>query len=242
MKLLSDKGSEFIVYSDEDYVYKLFRKDYKLKHKAKEELEYMSSIRTKRILMPTSLIIKDGELRGYKMPYIKGKSNILDAKMEDLIQELRIVDEDIKLLSKALIRLMDINLENTIFNGELYLIDPGNYFLNDIKDLISYLTIIGQNTTNKKEIIELWNYDKLNKLLDELLFINNNEVDFYLLRKIIEFFNCERTKIGAKFNLSILETHFDRTLTVREAINKFIKKHIKIDEQEKQIFLSLIKK
>ncbi len=242
MKLLSDKGSEFIVYSDEDYVYKLFRKDYKLKHKTKEELEYMSSIRTKRILMPTSLIMEDNELKGYKMPYIRGSMDILDSLMGELIDELHIIDGDIELLSASLVRLMDINKGNTIFNSRLYLVDPGNYFINDIKDLLPYIENKEPTQKEKIELIEAWNYDKLNKLLDELLFINNDDIDFYLLRKIIEFFNQERAKTGVKFNLSIIETYFDRTLTVREAINKFIKKHIKIDEQEKQIFLSLIKK
>lgn len=176
------------------------------------------------------------------MPYIRGSMDILDSLMGELIDELHIIDGDIELLSASLVRLMDINKENTIFNSRLYLVDPGNYFINDIKDLLPYIENKEPTQKEKIELIEAWNYDKLNKLLDELLFINNDDIDFYLLRKIIEFFNQERAKTGVKFNLSIIETYFDRTLTVREAINKFIKKHIKIDEQEKQIFLSLIKK
>ncbi len=242
MEILSTKGSEFIVYNDENTVYKIYRKDYKLSHKTKEELEYMSSLKTKRILMPSSLIIIDGKLNGYKMPYVKGKKNILDTKMIDLIHELHIIDEDIKLLSKALIRLLDINRENTIFNGKLYLIDPGNYLINDIKALLPYLENENPNIIEIIEIIEAWNYDKLNKLLDELLFINNDEIDYYLLRKIIEFFSIERNKKGVKFNLSIFETYFDTSLTIRESISKFIKEYIKIDEEEKKIFLSLVLK
>lgn len=242
MELLSTKGSEFKVYNDESFAYKIFRKDYKLDHKTKEELEYLSSIETKRILMPCSLIIKDCELKGYKMPYIKGKVNILDAKMIDLINELHILDEDIKLLSQALVRLIDINSENTIFNGRLYLIDPGNYFINDIRALLPYIGNRKLNDTEKLELIESWNYDKLNKLLDELLFIHNEEIDIYLLRKIIEFFNSERMKNGTKFNLSIFEMYFDTSLTIRESINKFIKEHIKTDEKERQMILSLMQK
>ena len=43
------------------------------------------------------------------MPYIKGGMDILDSPMEALISELHIIDEDIKLLNRSLIWLMDIN-------------------------------------------------------------------------------------------------------------------------------------
>lgn len=242
MKLLSDIGTEFVVYADDNYVYKIFRKDYKLSHKTPQELEFLASLKTTRILMPSSLIMEDNELKGYKMPYIKGNMDILDTPMGELIDELHLIDEDIKLLSNSLVRLMDINKENTIFNGKLYLIDPGNYFINDIKALLPYIGNKEPIPEEKIELIEAWNYDKLNKLLDELLFINNDEIDFYLLRKIIEFFNQERAKKRLKSNFDIFELYFDKSLSVRESINKFIKEYIKIDEKERQMILSLILK
>lgn len=242
MKLLSDIGTEFVVYADDNYVYKIFRKDYKLSHKTPQELEFLASLKTTRILMPSSLIMEDNELKGYKMPYIKGNMDILDTPMGELIDELHLIDEDIKLLSNSLVRLMDINKENTIFNGKLYLIDPGNYFINDIKVLLPYIGNKEPTPEEKIELIEAWNYDKLNKLLDELLFINNDEIDFYLLRKIIEFFNQERAKKRLKSNFDIFELYFDKSLSVRESINKFIKEYIKIDEKERQMILSLILK
>lgn len=242
MKLLSDIGTESVVYANDNYVYKIFRKNYKLGHKTPQELEFLASLKTKRILMPSSLIMKGNELKGYKMPYIKGNMDILDTPMGELIDELHLIDEDIKLLSNSLVRLMDINKENTIFNGKLYLIDPGNYFINDIKALLPYIENKEPTHDEKIELIEAWNYDKLNKLLDELLFINNDEIDFYLLRKIIEFFDQERAKRRLKSNLGIFELYFDKSLTVRESINKFIKEYIKIDEKERQMIISLILK
>lgn len=242
MKLLSDIGTEFVVYANDNYVYKIFRKNYKLGHKTPQELEFLASLKTKRILMPSSLIMKGNELKGYKMPYIKGNRDIFDTPMGELIDELHLIDEDIKLLSNSLVRLMDINKENTIFNGKLYLIDPGNYFINDIKALLPYIGNKEPTHDEKIELIEAWNYDKLNKLLDELLFINNDEIDFYLLRKIIEFFNQERAKKRLKSNFDIFELYFDKSLSVRESINKFIKEYIKIDEKERQMILSLILK
>ena len=39
------------------------------------------------------------------------------------------------------IKEIDINKENSIFNGKLYLIDPANYFINNINDLLIYYNI-----------------------------------------------------------------------------------------------------
>lgn len=63
-----------------------------------------------------------------------------------------------------------------------------------------------------------------------------------MLRKIIEFFSQERVKRKLKSNFDIFGLYFDKSLSVRESINKFIKEYIKTDEKERQIILSLILK
>lgn len=222
LNILSGKGSEVIVYNDDNTVYKIFKKDYKLDHKSIEELSYLSSIKTSRILMPKSLFFESNELVGYTMEYIKGNENILDARMEEIIKELNTTLKDIDILSRLNIRLMDINSENTIFNGKLYLIDLGNYYINNIKDLSFYFQNREVTNEEKQKLIAYWNNDKLNKLMYELLFMNNNDIDFYLLRKIIEFFRNEREKNGLIKDIYIYQRYFDTTLTVRESINKFV--------------------
>lgn len=69
-----------------------------------------------------------------------------------------------------------------------YLIDPGNYYINHIDDLLVYLDYKEPNENEKKNIIKSWNYNKFNRLIEELLFMDNERLDFYLLRKVIEFF------------------------------------------------------
>ena len=91
-----------------------------------------------------------------------------------------------------------------------------------------------------KKIIN-WNYNKLNKLMHELLFMNNSDIDFYLLRKIIEFFEIVRKKDGLIYDAGIYQKYFDKDLTVREAIKKFVSNYIKVDEEEKKMVLSLFK-
>lgn len=239
LSLLSTKGSEVVVYQDDKLVYKIYKKDYQLEHKNEQELEYLSSIHTARILMPKSKLYSNGNLIGYTMEYIEGEKDIYSIPMKSLLNELLIIKNDIEIISKAYIRLIDINKSNMVFNDGLYLIDPGNYFINNIEDLLVYLQNKEITEEDKINIIRNWNYNKINKLICELLFINNPDVDFYLLRKIIEFFDNERNKNNLLFDLKIYQEYFDKDLLVKEAINKFILQNIKIDEEEKQLILSL---
>ena len=233
LELLSEKGSEMTVYNDENFVYKIFKKDYKLSHKSIEELNYLSSTKTLRILMPKALLFSNEELIGYTMSYIKNERDIHSDTMANLLNELMIIKQDIDILNKLCVRLIDINKSNIVYNGKLYLIDPGNYYINNINDLLIYYQNKEITEEEKQNLIINWNYDKINKLMHELLFMNNSDIDFYLLRKIIDFFETERKKDGLIYDASIYQKYFDKDLTVKESINKFIKKHIKVDEEEK---------
>ena len=235
LQLLSQKGSEMTVYNDEEFVYKIFKKDYKLSHKNIEELNNLSCIKTLRILMPKALLFSNEELIGYTMPYIKNERDIHNGTMANLLHELMVIKKDIDILNKLCVRLIDINKSNIVYNGKLYLIDPGNYYINDVNDLLIYYQNNEITEEEKQNIIINWNYNKLNKLMHELLFMNNSDIDFYLLRKIIEFFEIERKKDGLIYDAGIYQKYFDKDLTVREAIKKFVSNYIKVDEEEKKM-------
>lgn len=236
LNLLSNIGSEVVVYNDSDTVYKIYKEDYKLEHKDPEDIKFLSDIVTKRILMPKGLIVKDNQVIGYTMQYISGKKNILDITIEELLKELEIIEEDIEILSNCKVRLIDINRNNCVFNGCLYLVDPGNYYINDLSDLYNYLFDLGYSNL---DIIRQWNYDKVNKLLHELLFMKNQNVDLYMLRKIIEFFNKVKEDKGLLYDYYIYDKYFNHKLTVREAIIDFINNNIIIDLDEKNKIMSL---
>lgn len=247
LELLSEQGSEFTVYNDNDKVYKIFKPNYKLDHKNNYELIYLSSIKTSRILMPKSLITKNGKLIGCSMEYIKNSSNVLNDKMKNFINELIAITKDIELLSKLNVRIIDINKNNVVYNGRLYLIDPGNYYINYIDDLLVYLDCKEPNKKElteqeKKNIIKLWNYNKFNRLIEELLFMGDEKLDFYLLRKVIEFFKKEKQDNNLISDIKILQKYFDSELSVKESINKFVKEYIKIDDNERKLIISLYKK
>lgn len=239
LNLLSNIGSEVVVYNDEKLVYKIFKDNYSFEHKDESSLNLLSSINTSRILMPISLLYEDDKLVGYTMQYIIQGINILEDTLDNLLNELLIIEEDIKRISKLGIRLIDINPSNTIYNGNLYLVDPGNYYINDVNDLLVYYENTELTEEDKEKIILEWNYEKINKLLHQLLFMNNSDIDFYMLRKIIEFFNNEKKKNNSSFELKIYEQYFDKNLKIRDSINKFIKENIVVDEEEKKKILNL---
>lgn len=239
LQLLSTEGSEVLVYHDDYNVYKFFKKDYRLVHKKEKELKFLSSINTSRILMPKKILFNDGNLIGFTMNYIKEEKDIYNDSMKKLLNELVIIAGDIELLSKFYIRLMDINKNNIVYNGKLYLIDPGNYYINNIDDLLVYFEEKKLTDKDKIDVIRKWNYHKINMLLFELLFMNNPDIDFYLLRKIIEFFMYEREKESLLYDINIYQKYFELDIPIKESINKFVEKYIKIDEEERKTVLSL---
>ena len=242
LTLLSARGSEVIVYCDSDYVYKIFKNDYRLKHKSAEELAYLSSFNTSRILMPMSMLYSNKILVGYKMRYIRSKRDIFNDTIDNLLNELLIIREDIELLSDHGIRLIDINKSNIVYNGSLFFVDPGNYYINNINDLLNYYSDKILTEDDKISIIKEWNYDKVNKLICELLFMNNPKIDFYLLIKIIEFFNYERTKIGALYDYNVYKKYFDGDSIISDSIQVFVRKNIKENAEEREKILSLLKR
>ena len=122
-------------------------------------------------------------------------------------------------LSNKKVILLDINANNMIFNGKLYLIDPGNY-------------MVGKDKSYNK--VRQWNYDKINKLIDELLF--SKKFNLYQLRLIVQFFNKERENNHTNYNLDIIKKYFEPSLKIKDGISKFVRYNIKDDPKEKEFF------
>ena len=242
VELLTNIGSEFSVYKSKDKVYKIFKNNYQLGHIDEKSINYLSGIKTNRILMPTSKLYLNNNLIGYEMPYIEDNQSILESNFNTILNELKIINDDVEMLTEYFVRLIDINKENSVFNGKLYLIDPANYFINNITDLLIYYNNEVIDEDKKKSIIKKWNYDKINKLLYEYLFINNSEIDFYALRKIIEFFSTKRKENLMDSDYDIYKYFFNQHISAKEAINYFIKDNIVIDYEEKEKIMSLIRR
>lgn len=267
IEFLSDQGSEFIVYRYLDLVIKIYRNDYQLNHQSLEELNTLKNIRTQRILLPTSTLWNGNhELIGYKMQLITGKKSIDDDSVSAFFEELEVLKRDLDLLCSNSIILRDINLSNIIYNGRIYLIDPGNYLVGELYKIISHANIFSHSIMEslkriiiegdyskvkilidslspeeKQKILIIWNYNKINELIDMLLFSNRTSKDPFKYRQIVQFVMRERERNGFTYNLDVLRMFFNKDLCIGDAIDDFIKKYIKDDPEERKLFLSLYK-
>lgn len=257
LRLLSTQGTETLVYNDETLVYKIFKKDYAFPHKTEDEVTFLSSMPTARILMPKVKLFENGRFVGYTMDYISHPKNIKKASIAYFLEELRILKQDIEVLSKNKVRLLDLNPSNFVYNGGMYFVDAGNYKINDIENMLyhengkTYLadcetqrfTLIEDlDEETKQNAIRKWNYHKVNELLEEILFMHTRGIDFYTLRAIFSFFKNKRKTQGEIFNLPLYETYFDANLPVGEAVKKFVAEHIQINEKEKEALAPLMKR
>lgn len=257
LNLLSTSGSEVVVYNDESLVYKIFRDNYKFTHKTAEQLDYLSSLNTSRILMPMQKLFRNNKLVGFTMRYMPNGKKISTEPMSHLLDELLIIQRDVEIISEAGVRLIDIDKSNHIYNGGIYLIDFGNYKINENKDMFynldgklhfvdndNHCMVPIDNFENPtiQFFIKKWNYSKINSLLYEMLFMDNPNVDFYCLRKSIDFFRWQRKLQGELYDMQFYKQYFDKKLTVGGAVKKFIKENISIDEKEKADIMSLMDK
>lgn len=267
MELLSDKGSEFIVYKYLESVIKLYKKDYQLSHLSLIELNFLKTIITQRILLPTGTVWNSNhELSGYEMPLIRGQRSLEYDSISTFFEELEILKQDLELLCSNLVILRDINLSNTIYNGHLYLVDPGNYLIGEIDKIIAYTNIANPTIAEKlyrilkegsyakikiladslsqserQSLVREWNYDKINKLIDMLLFSKIGSTDPFKYRQIVQFMMQERARKEFIYSLDVLRMYFDTSLSIGDATDNFIKRYIKDDSEERKLFLSLYK-
>lgn len=267
IEFLSDHGSEFIVYKYLDLVIKIYRKDYQLSHLSLGELNTLKNILTQRILLPTGTLWNSNhELIGYRMPYITGEKCIDYDSVSAFFEELEVLKQDLDLLCSNSIILRDVNLSNTIYNGHIYLIDPGNYLVDELDQIIFHANITAPSIMEslkgiiiegdysrvkilidslspeeKQSILRVWNYNKINELIDMLLFSKRSNIDPFKYRQIVQFIMKERDMNGFIYNLDVLKMVFNKDLCIGDAIDDFTKKYIKDDPKERKLFLSLYK-
>ncbi len=125
-----DEGNESTVYEYYNVVLKIYKKFCNKDRLTKEEVEFLRRIRTKRILLPANIIYdQDHSFIGYTLKQILSYSlkSICRMKVKNLKKELELIREDIRILSENGISLEDFHYDNLLFDGNIYLIDPGNY-------------------------------------------------------------------------------------------------------------------
>ena len=173
-----NEGNEAFIFrlgSDVLKIYKPFSRKDRLDN---ETAYFLSKIETKRILLPKSLIYissnepvyfnenellfalksnnKEKEFIGYTAEYKDSISikNLANITIKDFSTEVSYLVEDIKILTQNHISICDLNLSNTLYNGNLFICDPGSYII-DYNHSLSYLEVINNMNLNEYLILEI---------------------------------------------------------------------------------------
>ena len=124
------EGYEGVVYRKKDTAYKIYHEDSKKHCLNYSQIIEFSQIPTQRILMPQNPIVSDeNRLLGYTLPAIDNyqKETMLKQNTEKFIDELFLLERDSKILRTNNIAIWDLMYQNFVYNGSIYLIDPGSY-------------------------------------------------------------------------------------------------------------------
>lgn len=237
LEVVSNSGSECVVYKYQDSAVKLFRKNYPFKHLTLDELLHLKSIKTQRILMPTDIIFDEyNNLVGFQMPFIAKKDNILEMPLKDLFKEMAILEQDAQILTEKKVGLFDMSSSNFIFNGKVYVVDFGNFAVDDIDQIKSRIIM---PDCSDDEVLKQWNTQKIDELFDHLMFFSGVKMDAYQFRLIAQFFLKEKEKRGISSNLDVLKLCFNPELSVNDAIHQFLNDHIVENPAEREWYLNL---
>lgn len=125
-----DEGKEAKIYEYGDEVLKLY-KDYCPKMRLSEKDAFsLSQIGTEKVLLPKRIIHdEDGKFLGYTTKRIYGSSKLCipKMKMKKLVDELDIIMTDLKILADNHYDVADFTLNNVVYDGGLYFVDPGSF-------------------------------------------------------------------------------------------------------------------
>ncbi len=129
-KMYIDEGMEGTIYRLGEDALKIYSK-YPAKDRLNEEEALrLSKIGTERFLLPKKLIYdEDNTFIGYSTKFIEDYDfkNVRYLSMNELCSELDILYNELKSLNDNLVDVEDYSLYNAIYNGEIYIVDPGSY-------------------------------------------------------------------------------------------------------------------
>lgn len=126
-----NEGKEAFVYRYGDEALKIY-KDERVKLRLDEEDTIkLSEISTERVLLPKEVIYDDDfvTFKGYSTPFIDRESSdaIVDMDIMQFVDELDIIDSDLKKLANSGVLVDDLSIDNVFYNGKMFLGDPGSY-------------------------------------------------------------------------------------------------------------------
>lgn len=189
------QGIEGTAYRYKNNVFKIYKNKISILFYSKN-YRLMQYINTKRILLPRYMILNSHNFPvGYTTNFVEKKhTNIMKMDKNVLISELKIIKEDIKLLSKNRILLSDVTQNNAVINGRIYFIDPGYYKINNNDDLLNRNYKI-MNWYIKYNLLEYYIYREFEKQQKENNLYYGDVIEQCLTdyKNVFEFYE-EKTK------------------------------------------------
>lgn len=98
---------------------------------------YLTSVSTDRILLPRKIIYYNNNFAGYSLKLVNrrgSKKKIIGAPKNEFIDNVRLLEDDVEILSNKGILLNGVTPSNVLYNGDIYLTDPSRYSLLDESD------------------------------------------------------------------------------------------------------------
>lgn len=213
------EGDESNVYKLNDMALKIYKPTCRKKQITEVECNYMKGIETNRILLPTGTITNiDQETLGITTNYIsneKDKEEILEIPTYKLVSEMNLLIKDAEELGKRNISIDDITIDNTIYNGNLYIVDPGSFMV-DYKNIRRRLSTAVKENMNIYMISDYFIYGLLKDIV-------KNEYD----NEIAEDLTSYIAKDFAYSSSITCSDYFSKKLKPYDNYNEFVKKYIK---------------
>ena len=178
---------------------------------SEDTAKYLTTINTERVLLPRKLLFYDGAFSGYSLKLVPKKNNVkklINSPVEQLIDNVEVLEKDIRSISRKKILLSDMSPENVKYNGTLYISDPSKYTLLELPQ-----------TGDLDKELEKINCYQLHLLLTELFAEELRKINFpkssiYRLREIFSLKDSDQQ--SSKFLSDIIDSQG----TIKEMVKK----------------------
>ena len=104
---------------------------------SKDDCDYLSGLRSDRILLPKKLLYKNNSYCGYSFRLLNKspkKEKIIGTNIEDFISDVEMLEEDIDFLSRKRVMLDGITPNNIVYDDGLYLTDSSQFKVLDVEE------------------------------------------------------------------------------------------------------------
>ena len=152
-----DEGNEATIYRHGAEVLKIYKNNPRKTVLGYEAAIILSKISTTNYLLPKRLIFDESKkFEGYTTTYKDRFPLSLIAKMplNRFLEELKCLAEETELLTDNGVDIEDLSYENTIYNGHLYICDPGSF-------LILYGAALTNLSENNRAKLNLYLYKEI---------------------------------------------------------------------------------